>query len=96
MIIIIQGRTYSSKNLLHAVHLYSKDGKLMEDMLRSVSRNLYDVLDACTPFTTLTIASESLITILPMLQILMRQKQSTKSDRWNPPLRSPTIGSTVL
>ena len=28
---IIQGRTYSSKNLLHAGHRYSKDGKLLTD-----------------------------------------------------------------
>ena len=32
---IIQGRAYSSKNLLHAGHCYSKDGKLLTDVRQS-------------------------------------------------------------
>ena len=32
---IIQGRNFSSKNLLYAEHLYSKDGKLLTDSIQS-------------------------------------------------------------
>ena len=35
---IIQGRTYSSKNLLHTGHRYSNDGKLMTNLWLTLSK----------------------------------------------------------
>ena len=86
---IIQGITYSSKNLLHAGHRYSKDGKLLTDGRQSWRC-------ASTPSMRHSTVSESHTTILLMLQIPTPNKLSTKSSRWHPLIRPPTTGSTVL
>ena len=68
----------------------------MVDSRGGVPRKLSPVLDASTPSTRLSTASESHTTILLMLQIPTPNKLSTKSSRWHPLLRPPTTGFTVL
>ena len=95
---IIQGRTFSSKNLLHAGHGYSKDGKLLTDgrqSWRCAKKSIFCPGRLYTIHETFHCLGKS-HNHPPDAAIPTPNKLLTKSSRWHPLIRPPTTRSTVL